>query len=91
MVVHCAVCHADLQKPATLEEAIKVMVAVRLEEEKKVLSAEYASKEVRRMVFYTTFDAGCRVGRGSLHTCTQSKHGHAGGQGCVVVCGRWTM
>jgi hypothetical protein len=34
------------QKPATLEEAVEHLVAVRLEAEKKVMAAEYAEKEV---------------------------------------------
>jgi len=37
---------SNKQKPATLEDAIEHMVAVRLEAEKKILSDEYASKEV---------------------------------------------
>jgi len=39
-----------LRKPATLEDAIEHMVAVRLDAEKKLLSEEYASKEVRCML-----------------------------------------
>lgn len=34
------------QKPATLEEAVEHLVAIRLDAERKVLSAEYAAKEV---------------------------------------------
>lgn len=36
---------ARVQKPATLEEAVNQMVALRLETEKEVLSAEYKAKE----------------------------------------------
>lgn len=33
------------QKPATLEEAVEQMVALRLEKEKELLAAEYKAKE----------------------------------------------
>jgi hypothetical protein len=36
----------SLQKPATLEDAIEHMVAVRLEAEKKIMSEEYSAREV---------------------------------------------
>ncbi len=33
------------QKPATLQEAVDQMVAIRLEQEKEVLASEYKAKE----------------------------------------------
>ncbi len=48
--MHVCVCVSvsvlDTQKPATLEEAVEHMVALRLEAEKKLLASEYSSKEV---------------------------------------------
>ncbi len=42
----CARSFAAAQKPATLEEAVEHLVALRLDAEKKVLAQEYAAKEV---------------------------------------------
>lgn len=55
---------SPLQKPATLEDAIEHMVAVRLEAEKKLLEEEYTSKEVR---FFNHRAAAVGVGSCRTH------------------------